>query len=169
MFEKRVSSVANAVRHPAPLKRQAMLCAVLTIEGGNRLPRAPLFVGYRPVRMLAVAGKVCACVVSASLNTTLSCTKDSIFGATLNGAPVYTDSSKSYSSTRVPVTYTLTFQSDSAADVLQISYTIKSLNTGGNSNVDLQAVTVIAPEPMSLAVVGVMGTMWGLRRRGRRA
>jgi hypothetical protein len=91
-----------------------------------------------------------------------------MFSATLNGAPVYTDSSKSYSSTRVPVTYTLTFQPDSAADVLQISYTIKSLNTGGNSNVDLQAVTVIAPEPTSLAVVGVIGTIWGLRRRERR-
>jgi hypothetical protein len=91
-----------------------------------------------------------------------------MFTATLNGAPVYTDSSKSYSNSRSPVTYTLTFQPDSAADLLQISYTIKSLNAGGSSNVDVQAVAVIAPEPMSLGMVIVMGMVLGLRRRGRR-
>jgi len=89
------------------------------------------------------------------------------FTATLNGAPVYTDSSASYAATRRPVSYTLQFQPDSAADVLQISYTISTLNTGGNSNVDLQAVAVSVPEPVSMGSVGLAGAMLLGRRRAR--
>jgi MprA protease rhombosortase-interaction domain-containing protein len=91
------------------------------------------------------------------------------FTATLNGAPTYTDSSVSYvNSTRSETIYTLTFQPDSAADLLQVSYTIGTLNAGGNSNVDLQAVTVIAPEPGTAGVLAVAGVAGFARRRRRR-
>jgi hypothetical protein len=90
--------------------------------------------------------------------------------ATLNGAPTYTDRSVSYTgSVRKTAIYSLTFQPDSAADALQVSYTIDSLNTGGSSNIDLQAVTVIAPEPATaglLAVAGAAGLAGRRRRRG---
>jgi hypothetical protein len=89
------------------------------------------------------------------------------FTATLNGAPVYTDSSASYAATRRPVAYTLQFQPDSASDLLQISYTIGTLNTGGNANVDLQAVAVSVPEPISMGWVGLAGAMLLGRRRAR--
>ena len=90
------------------------------------------------------------------------------FTATLNGAPVYTDSSASYGTIRKPTLYTLTFQPDSATDLLQISYTIGTLNAGGSANVDLQAVAVgvAVPEPVSAACVG-LGMMFLARRRAR--
>jgi hypothetical protein len=91
------------------------------------------------------------------------------FTAALNGAATYTDSSQSYGNTRFPAIYTLTYRPDSATDLLQVSYTIQSVNGGGNANMDLQAVTVSAvpvPEAGSVVMLGVGAV--GLMGRGRR-
>lgn len=90
------------------------------------------------------------------------------FTATLNGATTYTNSTPtSANSVRQAAVYSLTFQPNTAGDLLQISYTVNSLNTGGNSNLDLQAVTVAVPEPGSAALLCAGGLVL-LRRRSRR-
>jgi hypothetical protein len=89
--------------------------------------------------------------------------------ATLNGAPVYTDSTVTYGSPRTGAVYTLMFQPDSAADLLQVQYTMKTLATGtgsGNANADIQAIAVAVPEPGVVSLIGV-GAVGLLRRRRR--
>jgi hypothetical protein len=89
--------------------------------------------------------------------------------ATLNGAPVYTDSSVTYGSPRTGAVYTLMFKPDSAADLLQVQYTMKTLATGtgsGNANADLLASAVAVRERGTRGGVG-LGVV-GLMRRRRR-
>jgi len=89
------------------------------------------------------------------------------FTATLNGATQYFNDGVSYvNSIRTPALYTLTFQPDSAADLLTIQYEVESLSGGGNANMDLQAVAVSVPEPGVISAVG-LGAV-GLMRRSRR-
>ncbi|HEX8916419.1 MAG TPA: PEP-CTERM sorting domain-containing protein [Humisphaera sp.] len=87
--------------------------------------------------------------------------------AQLNGATTYVDSSASYGGNRTGSVYTLSFQPNTAADQLQVSYTIQSLNTGGNANVDLQAVTVGVPEPAGAGLLAVAAAGFLTRRRRR--
>jgi hypothetical protein len=87
--------------------------------------------------------------------------------AQLNGATTYVDSSASYGGSRTGSVYTLSFQPNTAADLLQVSYTIQSLNTGGNANVDLQAVTVGVPEPTAIGAAAVAAIGLLARRRVR--
>lgn len=87
------------------------------------------------------------------------------FTATLNGATTYTDSSlNSSASSRLPAVYTLTFQPDTAADLLTIKYSIGTLTGNGSSNVDLQAVSV-APEPGAAGLLCAAAAATLLRRR----
>jgi len=88
------------------------------------------------------------------------------FTAQLNGATTYTDSTPSFGATRTPAVYTLTFQPNLVTDTLQLSYTISTLNAGGNANLDLQAVTVAAvPEPCALGLLAAGGLQLLRRRR----
>jgi hypothetical protein len=90
------------------------------------------------------------------------------FTATLNGAPVYTDSSITYGGTRSGALYTLDFRPDSVTDVLQMSYVIGSVNAGAaNANVDLQAIAVSVPEPGVVSAAGLAVVALGGRRRRR--
>jgi hypothetical protein len=88
--------------------------------------------------------------------------------ATLNGATTYSNSSISSNATRIGGVYTFTFQPNVSTDTLQLNYSISTLNTGGSSNVSLQAATVGVPEPASLGLVGAAGMLLLRRRRAPR-
>jgi hypothetical protein len=88
--------------------------------------------------------------------------------ATLNGATTYSNSSIGSNATRIGGVYTFTFQPNVSTDTLQLNYSISTLNTGGSSNVSLQAASVGVPEPASLGLVGAAGMLLLRRRRARR-
>jgi len=89
--------------------------------------------------------------------------------ATLPGVSNQFALSQLYTASKVPTLFTITYQPDSAADQLGISY-VMTTDSGGaatNSHVGIQAVTLSVPEPT--AAVTLLGGLGMLLKRRRRA
>lgn len=89
--------------------------------------------------------------------------------ATLNNAAPISLNSEIFGSNgtnKVANLFTLTFMPDSASDVLNISFHLRSNDIGANAHVGIQAITVTAiPEPATAALLlGGLGLLLGLRR-----
>lgn len=85
--------------------------------------------------------------------------------ATLAGATTYTDSSLSWTESKLGRMYLLRFQPDNISDKLHIEFSASS--TGGSGHLLLSAVTVAAPTPAALpAGLGLLSLIT-LRRHRR--
>lgn len=89
--------------------------------------------------------------------------------ASLAGATPVSLLSGTFGNTKSPVLFTLTFQPNSALDLLNVRFVLSTNGDGASSHVGIQAVTMsVVPEPSAtLLLAGGLLAMTLFRRRGK--